>query len=149
MLTKAFVIFGLPVFLMGSSGVGFGADTSKYISAEGITIPYDAQDMPDGKFGVSSFPGRQVRLSLTGETVNALLDASGEGRFTPDGKLAKGTKNFKPTQIMTNKKNGAWFKVTALSFGKDGFLVIVDETGVSYIVKFGSSFNGGIEELRK
>jgi hypothetical protein len=129
-------------------------DTSKYISTDGITIPNNASGMPEGKFLISPFSGQMTRISLKGETLNANLDTSGEGSFSSDGKLAQGTLKFKPIRIMTTNNNKTWLNIKKYSIDENCFLIVTteqmsifDKAGVSYRIKFGSSFNGAIEEV--
>jgi hypothetical protein len=124
-------------------------DARKYVATDGITIPDDAKDAPEGSFGGSAFAGRVMRLSLTGNTVNALLDYTGKVSFTSDGKLAKGTEKLKPIQIMTSKQNEKWLRVSLFDIAEDGALTVIDESGNSYKVTFGPNMNGHIEELQK
>jgi hypothetical protein len=121
----------------------------KYVSTDGITIPDDAEEMPKGNFMVSAFAGQTTTASLAGKTVNALLQSSGNAKFTKEGKLARGTEKFKPTQIMTSKKNEVWIDISSCSISKDGFLVVSDKSGATYKIALGPNYDGTIEEIEK
>jgi len=124
-------------------------DLSKYVSANGITIPRGVSGAPKGG-GVYFEPirGQEMIISLTGNPAFAGLQYTGTMEPTSDGKLGGGTDKFKPTQIQTSKKLNKWGKISSFSIGQDGFLIVKDESGVSYKIKLG--LNGGtIEEVGK
>ncbi len=127
------------------------ADLSKYVSADGITIPSGAAGAPRGS-GVfySTIEGREMSISLQGSPALAVLNYSGSMEAARDGKLAGGTEKFKPTRIQTSKNFDKWLKIVSFSIGKDGFLVVKDESGASYRVKVApTGLNGIVEELKK
>jgi hypothetical protein len=127
------------------------ADMSKYVTADGITIPRDNQGAPKGP-GVyfEANEGDELTVSLTGHPTLAMLKYSGTMECTREGRLGGGTKSFKPTQLETSKSPDKWLPVTAFSFGKDGFLVVTDRSGSSYRIKLPlliAQGSGTIEEL--
>lgn len=128
---------------------GSAPEYRKYLSADGITIPDSAEGIPDANLMIDVDAGKEARLSLTGKTINALLDLSGTARYTFDGKLARGTAKLKPTQITTTKKQGTWHKITAFGIDSNAFLLVTDETGSSYRIKLAPGFRGVIEEVAK
>jgi hypothetical protein len=124
-------------------------DMSKYVSADGISIPSGTSGAPRGS-GVffTTVEGREQSISLRGNPALATLNYTGTMENTGDGKLAGGTEKFKPTKIKTSKNLDRWLKVTSFSIGKDGFLVVKDESGASYKIKVAPvTLTGTIEEL--
>lgn len=129
-----------------SPGANQVGDMSQYVSAGGITIPRDLPGAPKGR-GVFPTP-----ISLRGNPAFATLKYSGRMECTADGRLGGGTDKFKPTQIQTSKNPDKWLTVSSFSIGKDGFLVVTDESGTSYKIKLPpilSRNSGTIEELGK
>ncbi|MGB7555120.1 MAG: DUF1566 domain-containing protein [Candidatus Korobacteraceae bacterium] len=125
-------------------------DMSRYVSADGITIPSGASGAPRGS-GVyfTTNAGSEMPISLRGHPALATLNYSGTMVPTGDGKLAGGTENFKPAKIQTSKNLDKWLKVVSFSIGKDGFLVVKDESGASYRIKVAPLGRiGTIEELK-
>jgi hypothetical protein len=124
-------------------------DMSKYVSADGITIPKGTSGAPRGS-GVffTTIEGSEQPISLRGNPALATLNYTGTMETTGDGKLAGGTEKFKPTQIKTSENLDKWLKVTSFSIGKDGFLVVKDESGASYKIKVAPvTLTGTIEDL--
>ena len=125
-------------------------DMSNYVSANGITIPSGAAGAPRGS-GVffTTIEGKEMPISLRGNPAFATLNYSGTMEAASDGKLAGGTEKFKPTKIQTSKSLNKWLKVVSFSIGKDGFLVVKDESGASYRIKVAPiALTGTIEELK-
>jgi hypothetical protein len=127
------------------------ADLSKYVSADGITIPSEAPGVPGGS-GVfmRTVERREMSMSLEGNPPLAMLNYTGTLSSNREGKLAGGTESFKPTRLQTSKNLDKWLKVVSFSIGKDGFLVITDESGTSYRIKAALPFpgaTGSIQEL--
>jgi len=121
-------------------------DFSKFVSADGITIP-SGPSTPGGGVFFSTIPGREMTMSLRGTPAIAMLKYTGTIEPSNDGKVGGGTDKFKPTQIQTSKDVNKWFKITSYSLNKDGFLVVKDESGASYTIKV-SMGTGAINEIR-
>lgn len=91
---------------------------------------------------------RELPMSLRGNPSVATLNYTGTLEASDDGRLVGRTERFKPTQIKTSKNPGKWLKVVSFSIGKDGFLVVQDESRTSYritVAPMGST--GTIKEL--
>lgn len=125
-------------------------DMSKYVTADGITIPSGSAGAARGS-GVyfETIGGYEMSISLRGNPAFATLNYTGTMEPARDGKLAGGTKDFKPTRIKTIMDPDKWLTIASFTIGKDGFLVVTDESGASYKIKVAPvSMTGSIEELR-
>jgi hypothetical protein len=125
---------------------------SKYVSADGITIPEDSQRRSPGIIFTTS-PGRESGIMLQGPGILATLSYTGKMETAGDGKLGGGTEKFKPIRIETMKDSehdkDQSFAVSSFLIDEDGFLIIKDESGSSYRIKLGLNLNGAIEDLGK
>lgn len=134
--------------LLSIGGFAEGQNT-KYITESGITIPENSKGIPDCIEGVNTMPGRTVNILLVSNKSQALLDISGSLCISKDGKIAKGTKSFKPNKIMYDIDKDKWINVVTVAFTKDGFLQIIDEKSNSWKVVFLSSTEGKMEKIKK
>jgi FKBP-type peptidyl-prolyl cis-trans isomerase len=126
-------------------------DMSKYVTADGITIPSGASGAARGS-GVyfTTVGGHEMPISLRGNPASATLNYTGTMEAARDGKLAGGTEDFKPTRIETSRNPDKWLRIASFTIGKDGFLVVTDESGASYRIKVAPvSMTGTIEELKQ
>jgi hypothetical protein len=125
---------------------------SKYVSADGITIPEDIQRTSPGIIFTTS-PGRESGIMLQGPGILATLSYTGQMETAGDGKLGGGTEKFKPTRIETIKDSehdkDQLFAVSSFSIDDNGFLIVKDDSGSSYRIKLGLNLNGAIEDLGK
>jgi hypothetical protein len=146
---RALCVRGVPAKVTPISKTA-ATDLSKYVSADGITIPSGATGAPrGGSVYFTTNEGMEMPISLRGNPALATLNYSGTMETASDGKLAGGTENFKPTKIQTSKKPNSWLKVISFTIGKDGFLVVKDESGASYRIKVAPiGRTGSIEELK-
>ncbi len=130
------------------------ADMSKYVSADGITIPRDDHGAPGGS-GVyfTTVPGDEEAVTLKGQSILAVLRFTGTMECTGDGRLGGGTDKFKPTRMqMSKNSDDKWYAISSFSIANDGLLVVIDETGTSYKIKLPmvlSQSSGTIEQLGK
>ena len=127
--------------------------SEKYVSVGGITIPMSAQDAPQADFSRENSEG-QVTDYLSGPNFTAHLKYGGLAAFSQDGRLAKGTRKFNPTQLMTSRDEGVWVPISKRSLDEHGFLIVTDANGGEYRIMFGwtdifaPKFDGKIEELK-
>jgi len=119
-------------------------DMSKYVSADGITIPSGPSSPGAGVF-YTAIRGREMSMSLRGTPALAVLRYTGTLEPSNDGKVGGGSDKFKPTRIQTSKDLDKWLKIVSFSLTKDGFLVVKDESDVSYTIKV-SMGTGTIDE---
>jgi hypothetical protein len=128
--------------------IACSADMSKYVSADGITIPGgDPHKLVD--ITLADEQGRLFCL-LSGNPGDSRLFYSGIMECTRDGKLGPGTTKFKPTQLVTSKGPGTRLNISSFSIGKDGLLVVTDDRGASYRITLPVALtdHGLIEEVR-
>lgn len=119
---------------------------AKYVHVDGITIPSDDSSMPGG----GTFTGaRNMTFSLQGDGLGAILDTQGDIHLAEGGKIGRGTAKFIATRIRTSGDKDTWRKIVKMSINKGYFLVITDETGASYEVKFGGAADGEITPLNE
>jgi hypothetical protein len=125
-------------------------DMSKYVTADGITIPSGASGAARGS-GVffTTVGGHEMPIALRGNPAFATLNYTGTMEAARDGKLAGGTEDFKPTRIETSRNPDKWIAIASFTIGRDGYLVVTDESGASYKIKVAPvSMTGTIEELK-
>lgn len=134
----------------------------QYVSSSGITIPRGSPGAPAG-IGTLYYPAgnQEQALPLDGDSDLGVLRYSGiiVSSATGDGKVAAGTRGFKPTRIQTfihqtprgcdqpNAPPCRWFKISSFLIDRDGFLVVTDETGDGYRITVGLG-RGKLEQLK-